>query len=195
MAKRQGIGKRLRFEVLSRDGFTCRYCGAQAGKENVRLAIDHVISVVDGGDNSLNNLVTSCYSCNSGKSSMSLDHAPSSEAANAILLERAESIERQVYALRLHRAVSEELNQEIVNLKCRSYEVKEVQIKNGERVWAKKIIGKYGVDCLAWLYERCAQNGVPEFAAIKYACGILKNAEAERELGIVPGWERENATP
>lgn len=64
--KRKHIGNRLRFHVLERDRFTCRYCGRQS--PDVILEIDHKIPVVKGGDNSIDNLVTSCYQCNSGKS-------------------------------------------------------------------------------------------------------------------------------
>ena len=57
---------RLRFEVLRRDNFTCRYCGQSA--PNTKLEVDHIVELADGGTNSLDNLVTSCYACNRGKS-------------------------------------------------------------------------------------------------------------------------------
>ena len=55
----------LRYEVLVRDNFTCKYCGQYA--PNVRLEVDHVVPVVEGGTDALNNLVTSCWACNRGK--------------------------------------------------------------------------------------------------------------------------------
>jgi 5-methylcytosine-specific restriction endonuclease McrA len=57
--------QRLRWQVLERDNFTCRYCGQSA--PNVVLEADHVIPVADGGDDSMENLVTACRSCNQGK--------------------------------------------------------------------------------------------------------------------------------
>ena len=63
---RKSISKKIRFEVFKRDNFTCCYCGKSAPK--VILEIDHIKSVKNGGDNSLFNLITSCYDCNRGKS-------------------------------------------------------------------------------------------------------------------------------
>lgn len=41
---------RLRFEVLARDNFTCRYCGASPQKDpSVTLHIDHIIPWSKGG--------------------------------------------------------------------------------------------------------------------------------------------------
>lgn len=70
MTKRKGISKRVRFEVLKRDAFTCQYCGKVA--PDVILHIDHIKPVSKGGNNGILNLVTSCQSCNSGKSNIEL---------------------------------------------------------------------------------------------------------------------------
>lgn len=63
------VSKRLRFEVLRRDGHTCRYCGGQS--PDVKLQVDHVIPVSLGGTDTPDNLVAACKDCNSGKSSAS----------------------------------------------------------------------------------------------------------------------------
>lgn len=62
---RKPISKSLRFAVLNRDGFRCRYCGA--GPEGVTLHIDHAVPVALGGTNDFDNLVTACIDCNLGK--------------------------------------------------------------------------------------------------------------------------------
>lgn len=64
---RKSIGKKLRFEVLKRDDFKCRYCG-RAQADGVVIHVDHVIPVAAGGRNDPENLVTSCADCNLGKS-------------------------------------------------------------------------------------------------------------------------------
>lgn len=64
------ISKRIRFEVLKRDRFTCRYCGASA--PDVGMHVDHVRAVADGGTDDMDNLVTACGDCNLGKSSVPL---------------------------------------------------------------------------------------------------------------------------
>lgn len=64
------VSKRLRYEVLLRDGFTCRYCGAKA--PDVLLEVDHVIPRTLGGTDDLTNLVTACEPCNQGKAALAL---------------------------------------------------------------------------------------------------------------------------
>ena len=59
------ISKRLRFEILNRDAFTCRYCGRKA--PDVALEVDHVYPRSKGGGDHPDNLVTACYACNRGK--------------------------------------------------------------------------------------------------------------------------------
>lgn len=65
------ISRRLRFEILRRDGYTCRYCGASA--PDVQLELDHVVPDTLGGSNDASNLVTACVACNRGKSSVPPD--------------------------------------------------------------------------------------------------------------------------
>lgn len=66
MAERKSLTKKVRFEVFKRDSFTCQYCGSKA--PDVILEVDHINPVSKGGANELINLITSCYSCNRGKS-------------------------------------------------------------------------------------------------------------------------------
>lgn len=59
---------RLRFQVLQRDRFCCRACGASPAKaQDVELHVDHVMPWSAGGDTSLQNLRTLCATCNLGK--------------------------------------------------------------------------------------------------------------------------------
>lgn len=71
--RRKAISKRLRYEVLKRDGHRCRYCGATA--EDEKLTVDHVIPVALGGATDPTNLVTACSPCNNGKTSTNPDDA------------------------------------------------------------------------------------------------------------------------
>lgn len=61
------MSKSLRFEVLRRDAFRCRYCGAKA--PDAQLNVDHVVPESLGGQGVPENLVTSCIDCNAGKGS------------------------------------------------------------------------------------------------------------------------------
>ena len=53
--KRVALSPRIRFEVIKRDGFRCRYCGATALTS--RLVVDHVIPVAKGGYRYFNGVV------------------------------------------------------------------------------------------------------------------------------------------
>jgi hypothetical protein len=75
-APKQGKGSRtlslsVRFTVLRRDNYTCRYCGRRA--PNVSLQVDHFIPRSKGGAGKLSNLVTACTECNLGKSARSAE--------------------------------------------------------------------------------------------------------------------------
>ena len=59
------LPKSLRFEILRRDNFACRYCGAKA--PFVALHVDHVIPRKHGGTNARWNLTAACQACNIGK--------------------------------------------------------------------------------------------------------------------------------
>lgn len=63
------VSKRVRYEVLRRDDFTCRYCHS---KDNP-LQVDHVIPVALGGTDGPDNLVAACKDCNIGKTSVQPD--------------------------------------------------------------------------------------------------------------------------
>lgn len=55
---------KLRFTMPN----SCWYCGAKDPS-----TIDHVVPIVSGGDDSLDNLVLSCKACNSSKRALSVD--------------------------------------------------------------------------------------------------------------------------
>lgn len=67
------VSKRLRFEVMRRDDFACRYCGKKAGESE--LHVDHVVPESLGGSDEASNLVTACIDCNQGKGAISPDQA------------------------------------------------------------------------------------------------------------------------
>src|ERR1051325_167718 len=74
--ERVKISARLRFEILERDAFSCRSCGARG--TTAQPVVDPVIPVSQGGATPPENLVTACLPCNQGKGSLVLDpsHRP-----------------------------------------------------------------------------------------------------------------------
>lgn len=63
------VSKTMRFAILKRDGFTCRYCKSK----DAELTVDHVLPVSLGGTDEPENLIAACEPCNQGKGSTPLD--------------------------------------------------------------------------------------------------------------------------
>jgi hypothetical protein len=54
--------QQIRIKVYERDGYLCHYCGKQLTR--LTATLDHVEPIAEGGDNSIDNLVTACLDCN-----------------------------------------------------------------------------------------------------------------------------------
>jgi len=63
-AARKGV-KFSRTNVMTRDGFTCQYCGVRLTMSE--LNYDHVVPRRLGGRTEWENIVTACYPCNARK--------------------------------------------------------------------------------------------------------------------------------
>jgi len=95
------ISPQLRNEILERNGFTCQLCGAGPGdpdpfnsSRKVRLHIDHIKPLSQGGTDNRANLRVLCSACNQGRSNI---QPPSETALNVIAkirkLQKSEQIE------------------------------------------------------------------------------------------------------
>ena len=84
MKNRKAITKKLRFEIFKRDDFKCQYCGSTP--PSVVLEIDHIAPVSKGGDNDIDNLITSCFDCNRGKTNVLLTNIPETIAFKSEIL-------------------------------------------------------------------------------------------------------------
>jgi HNH endonuclease len=95
------ITKRLRYEILLRDGHRCRYCGATASE--TRLTVDHVIPTALGGKTEPENLAAACADCNSGKSSTRPDQPIVADVARDAIRLR-DAMRAMAYEATLDRA-------------------------------------------------------------------------------------------
>jgi hypothetical protein len=84
----KGISPPLRNEILERNGFTCQLCGAGPGDSDpfnpnrkVRLHIDHIKPLSQGGTNDKSNLRVVCSACNQGRSNIQI---PSETVLNVL---------------------------------------------------------------------------------------------------------------
>lgn len=92
------VSNRLRTEILERNGFTCQLCGSAANdadpgdsSKKLRLVIDHIVPIAQGGTNERGNLRVLCTACNAGRSNL---HTPSESARD--LLARVRKAKRDV---------------------------------------------------------------------------------------------------
>lgn len=97
------VSKKKRFEVFKRDKFRCLYCGRTPPQ--VVLEADHVVPRAEGGPDTMDNLATSCFDCNRGKSDGSLSNASAPLAdVMADAVERREQMEAYQRFLMKQRA-------------------------------------------------------------------------------------------
>ncbi len=69
----RSVSWRMKFLVMQRDGFKCRFCGAAPTlKPGTVLVIDHMKPWESGGETVIENLQTLCEPCNGGKSNLPL---------------------------------------------------------------------------------------------------------------------------
>jgi len=62
-----------RRNIFKRDHYTCQYCGAQPGMDE--LTLDHVLPRAQGGTSSWENCVLACLACNKHKADRTPDQA------------------------------------------------------------------------------------------------------------------------
>lgn len=143
MALRKAISKRTRFEVLKRDAFTCQYCGKSA--PDVILHLDHIKPVSKGGNNGIMNLVTSCQSCNAGKSNVELSDDAAVKKQQKQLTDLAEKHEQIKLMIEWRESIqnSEELLVKSVSELIESLLVTKSPSDHGEML-IRKAIKKHG---------------------------------------------------
>lgn len=101
------IQQNVSWAVYRRDGFRCRYCGAN----DVPLTVDHLVLWEEGGPSTEANLVSACRKCNKTRGNMQyaewLQHPrylklskrlPSAtKRANAALVDTLDAIPRRIH--------------------------------------------------------------------------------------------------
>jgi predicted restriction endonuclease len=99
------ISPQLRSEILERNGYTCQLCGAGPGdrdpfnpKRKVRLHIDHILPLSQGGSDKPENLRVLCSTCNQVRSNI---QPPSESALNLLARIRKASkpVQKEVYSV------------------------------------------------------------------------------------------------
>lgn len=180
MAKRKAIGKKVRFEIFKRDGFTCQYCGAHPPM--AVLHIDHILPVAAGGGNEDTNLITACDHCNLGKGAVSLSAVPMP------LAERAAQAEEREAQLRGYSAVMASIRARVED---ESWEVADVYMshfhENGfPKDWltsVRNFVERIGVhESIRAMEKAVVKRPYSKDQCFRYFCGICWNIAREGSL-------------
>lgn len=116
------MSQKVRFEVFKRDGFVCQYCGSHPPE--IILEVDHITPVCEGGGNEIDNLVTSCFACNRGKSGNPLTVVPKS------LDEKAEEVREREAQISGYRDV---IQSRLDRIEDDMWQVADAMIENGSK--------------------------------------------------------------
>lgn len=189
------LSKRLRFEVLKRDGFRCRYCGASS--LSVLLHVDHVIPRAEGGTDDPENLMTACAPCNLGKSDVQLDDERIPRVSPEQLLEQADQMRGYMEAVRARQGASRE---------AEDWFVSEYRSLTGN--WPPKVIAarfmgiaedlgaEKLIEAFAAVGSRLGRSAMCATEESKYFSGVIRNmrnqrdkARAEAEAANFGGWD------
>lgn len=190
------VSKRLRYEILRRDNYACRYCGASA--PDVPLRVDHVTPVALGGTDTPDNLVTACEPCNSGKSSATVDAAVVANVSDDAL-RWAEAMKQAADNLRKQETPKLEYRNAFLTEWNRWHlgkdETKKVPLPGD---WKQSIERFRLAGIPTWMWAdivdvAMANDRVRPDDTFRYVCGIAWNkvtelqAEARRIVGVGAG--------
>lgn len=177
---RIGLSKRTRFAVFSRDNFTCRYCGQQSDK--VKLEVDHITPVCQGGTNNDENLITSCEDCNRGKGGKTIAQAaPSEQDRLRLLQEHQEQLEVHRNAVESYK-IEQEFRQMLCNRFCEITSNTEMSKCNLGLL--SSMVSKYGSDLVFEWVSIAVRRFAPytgDSKVMRYVCGIRKNYDKQTQ--------------
>jgi hypothetical protein len=172
--------KRLRFEILKRDGFACVYCG-KTPMQSI-LHVDHVVPVSKGGGDDPENLVTSCQECNGGKSNIPLNESrlPSSARRSAA------DVTEQAEQLREYLAAQKELaeaREAIVDELLAHWERIGGDAPYEARVALRRWIEEFSFEDLAGFIEHAVRKVSNHRGQVSYVGACVRNQRQERVVG------------
>lgn len=172
-AVRKPLSKGVRFEVLKRDGYRCRYCG-NTPADGVLLHVDHIVAVAEGGSNELSNLATACLPCNLGKGKKPHESpapAPSLEDER----ERLEQMQEWTALQRELMARREGLYAELEA----AWEQRIGTVPRDFSSHMRKPLAEFGGARLLDAFDAVGRKGVRGESAIRYFYGVLRGWRGE----------------
>lgn len=167
---RASIRPQDRFEILQRDGFTCRYCGCQPPA--TELQIDHMVPVCKGGTNSLLNLITSCRLCNAGKNTKTADRVPIPLETIMATRDLAEAEREMAKAIKALVKAKKSKVQAVVELIATSWGESYANISNTNHVMG--LVDEFGPELVDQWMSSAFRKNITETAMIQYVYGCAR---------------------
>lgn len=173
------LSKKTRFSVFDRDNYTCRYCG-RTTDSGITLEVDHVVPRAKGGGDEMENLVTSCFDCNRGKSAKEIGTtAPETERDRLRRLQEIAETKRSAEELvALHEAKKERI-QAWVNVICSITGEDSANRRFCEQV--ERLACEFGdATVMEWVSQTLHKFYIINASAAKYLYGIARTARARQ---------------
>lgn len=175
---RKPISKKVRFEVFKKDGFCCVYCGLKP--PTVILEVDHIVPVSKGGKNNMENLVTSCFDCNRGKSNKSLDTVTDSISER---MEQTKERAEQYKCFIKYTRDLDNINNQMIEMVQDAYQLYHPDYHFSERFRQSVLmfIQKLGIDVVIdAMRKSCTRLNHEQ--STSYFCGICWNKIRENDF-------------
>ena len=174
MGKRTTLSKKLRFDVFDRDNFTCRYCGKTP--PDVKLVIDHMMPVKEGGGAEPANLITSCSECNAGKGAKILERGANDKNDRRRAQEYMEQRDAAKLAVRTIEAQAD-MRASVEELLCREFAVPSAQHALVSHV-CNLMVEFDPQTVISWVGQTAAR-GIHYSSAGRYLSGIARAVRKE----------------
>lgn len=171
--------KSVRFAVFDRDNFTCRYCG-RSTDDQITLEVDHVIPRSKGGGDEIENLVTSCFECNRGKSAKVIGQTVPEPETNRLrrLQEIAEANKSAKELIALSAAKKKRLKA-WENIICETMSLRYLDQKFCEQ--ADRLSDEFGdAVVVQWIHKLSIKFCGMDDNAAKYLNGIARNVRLSK---------------
>lgn len=167
--------KKIRFEVFKRDGFKCAYCGK--APPDVLLEIDHINPKSKGGEDDINNLLTSCFDCNRGKKAIPLDIIPSKLVENLEILKEKELqlIEYNEAIAKIENRINEDIDdiEQIFHDGFHTAHCFSDSFRRSIKRFLKSLPKNEVLEAMQMTVDRCKHGSNEDIEnSLKYFCGI-----------------------
>jgi len=174
MIKEKSLSKKIRFLIFDRDEFTCQYCGQKP--PSVILEVDHILPKIKSGKNEVENLITSCFDCNRGKSTLLLGSTTKQISENIIHIK--EKKEQMEAFYKYQKTIDELVEDRVDKLSIIWSEVWNNKYSFNQRGRATiklflKFLPSSEIEEAIFIATNKIQNDVNK--SFKYFCGILHN--------------------